>query len=254
MKIETKAWIRIAIYYSIAITLSFLFRLELFDWNSKWTLPFGLTTIIKSLLEASGPFLGALLVLKIAKIKSQITLFGTQVIKSNLMIALPILLFTIFGANNNLNLNRHYYGFIIGLSIALYGVMEEYGWRGFLQNELIKLKPFQKSLIIGVLWYAWHLTFLSKEANVVNELKFLSILIFASWGIGAIAEKTKSIIASACFHILGNIISFSPLISNAIDSQTQYMIFGICLVSWFIMVNTWDKKINFFNKNESSQN
>ena len=254
MKIEPKAWIRIAIYYSIAIALSFLFRLELFDWQGKWTLPYGLTTLLRSLLEASGPFLGALLVLTIAKKKSQITLCGTQVIKSSLMIALPILLFTVFGANNNLNLNRHYYGFIIGLSITLYGVMEEYGWRGFLQNELIELKPFQKSIIIGVLWYVWHLTFLSKETDVVNELKFLGILVFASWGIGAIAEKTKSIAASACFHILGNIISFSPLISDAFDNQTQYIIFVICLGIWFIMVNTWDKKINFFNKNESSQN
>jgi membrane protease YdiL (CAAX protease family) len=57
------------------------------------------------------------------------------------MIALPILLFTIFGANNNLDLNRHYYGFIIGLSLALYGICEEYGWRGYLQNELIHLIP-----------------------------------------------------------------------------------------------------------------
>ena len=253
MKIETKAWVRIAIYYSIAIVLSVLFRLELFDWQDKWTLPLGFTIILKSILEASGPFIGALLVLKIAKKKSQITLYGTQVIKSSLMIALPIFLFTVFGANNNLNLNRHYYGFIIGLSITLYGVMEEYGWRGFLQNELIELKPFQKSIIIGVLWYVWHLTFLSKETDVVNELKFLSILIFASWGIGAIAEKTKSIIASACFHILGNIISLSPLISDAYDKQTRYIIFGICLVSWFIMVNVWDKKSNI-KKNESSQN
>ena len=159
------------------------------------------------------------------------------------MIAIPILLFTFFGANNNQNLNKHYYGFIVGASLTLYAVCEEFGWRGFLQNEFANLKPFLRAIIIGSFWYLWHLSFISNETTVFDELKFFGILVFASWGIGAIAEKTKSVFACACFHLIGSILTFSPLISNSFDNQTRYIIFGICLFSWIIIVNTWEKSI-----------
>jgi membrane protease YdiL (CAAX protease family) len=159
------------------------------------------------------------------------------------MVIIPILLFTIFGGNNDQNLNRHYYGFIVGTSLTLYAVFEECGWRGFLQNEFANLKPFLRAILIGSFWYLWHLSFISNDTTVLDELKFFGILVFASWGIGAIADKTKSIFASACFHLIGSILTFSPLISNSFDNQTRYIIFGICLFSWIIIVNTWEKSI-----------
>jgi len=177
------------------------------------------------------------------KKKSDITFLGLKKTKSFIMVIIPILLFTIFGANNEQNLNRHYYGFIVGTSLTLYAVFEEYGWRGFLHNEFTNLKPFLRAIIIGSFWYLWHLSFISNETTVFDELKFFGILVFASWGIGAIAAKTKSVFACACFHLIGSILTFSPLISNSFDNQTRYIIFGICLFSWIIIVNTWEKSI-----------
>lgn len=244
MVIKRKTLICIVTYLIIATSLSGFFRLGVFDWYNNMVLPYGLTIPIKSILEGIGPIAGAALIFTIINKKSDIILLGSEKFKSLIMIIIPVLLFTIFGANNNHNLNRHYYGFIIGISLVLYAIFEEYGWRGFLQNELAGVKPVLKFLIIGFCWYLWHLSFISNNTTIINELKFFGILVFASWGIGAIAEKTKSLCASACFHLIGSIITFSPLISDSFDNQTRYLIFGICLVSWILIVNTWDKKLN----------
>jgi membrane protease YdiL (CAAX protease family) len=198
---------------------------------------------MKSILEGIGPIAAATIVLISIKKKSDITFLGSKKTKSFIMVIIPILLFTIFGGNNDQNLNRHYYGFIVGTFLTLYAVFEEYGWRGFLQNEFSNLKPFLRAIIIGSFWYLWHLSFISNETSVFDELKFFGILVFASWGIGAIAAKTKSVFACACFHLIGSILTFSPLISNSFDNQTRYIIFGICLFSWIIIVNTWEKSI-----------
>lgn len=242
MTIQKQTWFRIIIYYLIAITLSGIFRLGLFEWYNNMHLPFGLTNFLKALLEGSGPITGAFVIWMIAKQKSSITLFGTQTKKSLIMFSIPLLLFTFFGINNEQDVNPHIYGFIIGLGVVMYGIFEEFGWRGYLQNELKDLKPLYKTLINAVLWYAWHLTFIIRGTTLLNELQFFAIILFATWGIGAIAEKTKSIIASACFHILGNILFISSLVSSAFDNQTRYIIFGISLVSWIYIVNTWEKK------------
>jgi uncharacterized protein len=233
-------WIRVLIYVVIATTISSAFRFQLFDWYKELALPYGLTGI-KYLLEGVGPLIGAILMYLLFKKKSCITAFGSSIKKSLIMVSVPIILFSIFGAQNDQNLNTHYYGFIIGITIMLYGIFEEFGWRGYLQDELKDVKPFSKYLIIGILWYAWHLTFISQETTLLNELKFLGILIFASWGIGQIAEKTNSVFTSACFHIIGNILSFSPLLSTAFNNNTRYLIFGISVIIWIFVVNTWRK-------------
>ena len=243
MTIKKQTWFHVIIYFIIATTLSGVFRLGLFDWYNKMTLPYGLTIVMKSILEGIGPIAGATIVLLKIKKKGDITFLGFKKTKSFIMVIIPILLFTIFGANNDQNLNRHYCGFIVGTSLTLYAVFEEYGWRGFLHNEFTNLKPFLRDILIGSFWYLWHLSFISNETTVFDELKFFGILVFASWGIGAIAEKTKSVFACACFHLIGNILNFSPLISNSFDNQTRYIIFGICLFFWIIIVNTWEKSI-----------
>lgn len=206
-------------------------------------LPYGLSILLRSVLESSGPLLGALIALKLFRIKPEITLTGTQTNKSILMISLPIILFSIFGATIDNGFNPHYNGFIIGLSIAMYGICEEYGWRAYLQNEILEMKPITRAMIIGSLWYVWHLSFLTQEPNIINEFKFLVILLLASWGIGAIADKTKSVLACASFHITGNILFLSSMISSAVDDKTRYIIFGICLTMWIIIVNVWDRKL-----------
>lgn len=241
MKKSQIKWLRVMIYFIIATTLSNFFRLTLFDWYKGLTLPYGLTGI-KYLLEGVGPLIGAITIFTLFRYKSSITTFGTSVKKSIIMISIPIILFTAFGVKNDQHLNIHYYGFIIGFIIALYCIFEESGWRGYLQDELKDLKPLYRYLIIGILWYAWHLTFISQNTTFLNEFKMLGVFVLLSWGIGQIAEKTHSVIASSCFHLLGSLLGFSPLLSTAFDDTTRYMIFGIALILWIYIINTWNKK------------
>ena len=72
MTIKKQTWSHVIIYFIIATTLSGVFRLGLFDWYNRMTLPYGLTIVIKSILEGIGPIAAATIVL--ITIKKKVTL------------------------------------------------------------------------------------------------------------------------------------------------------------------------------------
>ena len=75
--------------------------------------------------------IGALVAMFIFKRKTEYTLLGKSVWKSIATIVIPCIVFGIIG------------GWDLGLTCLLaftYGLLEEYGWRGFLQYELRTLK------------------------------------------------------------------------------------------------------------------
>lgn len=236
-------WTRIAVFYAIALVLSYLFRVNPPEWYSTIEWSNGLT-IFKYLAEGLGPFLGAAIVFLVFKPKREITFFGTSKIKSCVMAALPLVLFTTIGIENTANLNAHYYGFLVGLMSLLYVILEEYGWRGYLLDELktTPMTPLIRAVVIGVLWYIWHLNFNITSQNAGEHLIFLGALIFASWGFEKITDTTKSILSVACFHLLGSILSYNVLLQGGLSDSQRWIVFGICLVFWIYMVSNWDKK------------
>ena len=52
--------------------------------------------------------------------------------------------------------------------------MEEFGWRGYLQNEFSYLKPIKKYFLIGFIWYLWHLSFLTNTI-IKDNLFFCAV-------------------------------------------------------------------------------
>ena len=127
--------------------------------------------------------------------------------------------------------------------------MEEFGWRGYLQEELKNLKPVKRYLIIGFIWYFWHLTFLT-EATISENLFFLGMLLFGSWGIGQVAESTKSILASACFHLIIQIMMFNSLIKNGLDGTQKLSILGVSVFLWILILKKWQNKYELKSLNE----
>lgn len=236
-----KKWIRIIIFYLVAVMIKGYFALFYPLWFNKLELPYGLTDI-KLTLPGLGPFLGALLVILIFKPKNINTLFGTSRTKSLLMIVVPLLLFTIVGANNSKEMNPHLFGFWLGFNITLYCIFEETGWRGYLQAELRNMKFLPKYLLIGFLWYAWHLTFLQGPFNILNELIIFLILAASSAGIGVAVYYTRSIIVAACFHMIGNILAFSSLFKQNIDLNNRLLIIGISIALWILILAFWGRK------------
>ena len=243
-EIVRKRWIGIALFMLIALSFSYFFRINPPAWYEDASLP-TLVAPFKRLIGAFGIFLGALVAERIFGTTRRITLVGTSRSRSWLMILFPVLLFTIIGVSTDTGVEPHLFGLVIGLQAALWVVLEEYGWRGYLQNELGYLRPWPRYLIIGVLWYVWHLWFLQLDL-AGNPLNFLanvavgfSIILGSSWGLGVVAEGTRSILVSACFHMLGSLLQFNPIITENVEKEIRWAIFGVCLVFWVIMLIRW---------------
>lgn len=163
-----------------------------------------------------GPAIGALVAMAVFKRKTEYTIVGKSVWKAIVTIAVPCLVFGIIG------------GVDMGIMCLLaftYGLLEEYGWRGFLQYELRKLPVWQSVLIITAMWFLWHL-----DLGQRNILPFLLILFFATWGIGKVATDTHSLLFCAAFH---GIVNFSK---RGLLSNTTYLIAFICIILFWIVL------------------
>ncbi|MEZ4755544.1 MAG: CPBP family glutamic-type intramembrane protease [Flavobacteriales bacterium] len=232
---------RIALFYGIAVTCSWYFRIHDPAWYRTLELPYGLTPF-KYLLEGLGPTLGALLVIVLFRPKQNVSLFGTSRKWSLMMAALPVLLLTLVGIDaSHEGGNAHVNGLTVGLLSVGYVVLEEFGWRGYLLDEVRGLGNTSvrgRALLIGMLWYIWHLTPMN-AAGIGDHLTFLAMLVFASWGFEKITDTTGSVISVACFHLLGSLLSTNQLIQNGLSSTWRLAIFGICLVAWISMVSKW---------------
>ncbi|MCB0488407.1 MAG: CPBP family intramembrane metalloprotease [Cyclobacteriaceae bacterium] len=242
MEYKNVSWKRIVVFFVIATVVSNIFRFDVFEIKAELEeLPTWIFVLVSVLLEGSGVLIGAVIAVTLLKKtrSTQISIFGTSKSKGILMAAIPVVLLVAIGVNNEFEMNAHLYGLIAIIGTLIYCLMEEFGWRGYLQEELRFLTPWPKYLIIGLVWYLWHLTFLT-EASVGDNLFFIAMMIFGSWGIGQVAESTKSILASACFHLIIQIMMFNALIKNGIDRTEKLIILGVSVVLWFAIVKKWE--------------
>src|SRR5690606_36142636 len=255
MKDNTINFKRIFIFLVIAISLSNIFRFDIFGTKEILEiLPTWIYLLSVILLEGSGVFIGALIAIYLLrkKQKTEISFFGTSKRKGLLMSFIPIILLAIIGVKNEYGINVNLYGLIVVLGSLIYCIMEEFGWRGYLQEELKDIKPIKRYLLIGFIWYFWHLSFLTK-ATLSENLFFLGILLFGSWGIGQVAESTKSILASSCFHLIIQIMMFNSLIKDGLDGTQKLIILGISIFIWIIILGRWKKEneLKLLNEKQS---
>ncbi|AWK06212.1 CPBP family intramembrane metalloprotease [Flavobacterium crocinum] len=150
------------------------------------------------LLRGVGPALGALAAIKIFSLQNPMSLKG---IYKNAIVP-----FAVYWLLPAVLIAGTYY-FVMGkfpillmFTVLVYGLLEEIGWRGFLQEQLKSLPKFTSILIIAVLWFAWHLNFETTSSNMI----FLGIIFFGSWGIGKVYSSTGSLLAVAGVHSLNN--------------------------------------------------
>ena len=120
----------------------------------------------------------------------------------------PVLMITFIGAGHDPNQNGRLYGLMSGLTIIIYCLFEETGWRGFLQDAMRDVPNPYRFIIIGIFWYLWHLNFIS--AHDASSLRFgllvhLPSCILGSWIIGSMADKYKSLMVAAAIHSIFNI-------------------------------------------------
>ncbi len=240
---------RLLLFLIIGFGVSNIFRFNIFhlneilEKNSKWSY-----LITQGILEGSGIFIAGLLGLFLLKKqrKVEISFFGTSKLKSLLMAAIPTVLLIVIGVQNKYGINSHLYGFIAAIGTFIYCIMEEYGWRGYLQEEFKFLQPILKFVLIGFIWYSWHLSFLT-EATLTDNLFFLAMLILGSWGIGKVAELTNSILACSCFHLIINIFMYNHFFNDAFSGTSKLNILIGSILLWVLILVKWKKDLKILS-------
>jgi membrane protease YdiL (CAAX protease family) len=97
-------------------------------------------------------------------------------------------------------------GPLLGLIIT-FG--EEYGWRGFLQNQLIRLGRVRGVLLLGVIWGIWHWPVIWMGYNypgqpLLGSLLMVAYCIVLAFFLAYAVFKSKGVWTAAYLHALNN--------------------------------------------------
>lgn len=106
----------------------------------------------------------------------------------------------------SLALNFMLIGPVVGLIIS-FG--EEYGWRGFLQTELIKLGRVRGVLLLGVIWGIWHWPVIWMGYNYPGQPLLGSVFmviycVILAYFLAYAVFKSQGIWTAAYLHALSN--------------------------------------------------
>lgn len=168
------------------------------------------------------------------------SLLGNSQWMSVVAIFMPVLGLAIVGVENPFGMQAHLFGFVVGLNLVVYALLEELGWRGYLQAEFAQDKsPWIGWLLIGTAWWLWHWFFL-RDGN--PRWGLLPALIGASAGLGQVVALTRSVLMAAAFHTLGNILLMYSLVANALSWTEKGIVVGLCLLVWGPMMWRLGKK------------
>ncbi len=147
---------------------------------------------------------------------------------------------------------------VIGIPLSgLAGVFgEEYGWRGFLLSELIKIGKIRAAVLIGLIWGVWHFPIILRGIHTYPSSitgLFLGTIFFVLWGVlqGYAVIKTGSIWIAAFMHgVVNSVHSFSLI--YIVKPESKIFSFGLgiyglmCLgiVVYFVLKDpVWRSKV-----------
>ncbi len=97
-------------------------------------------------------------------------------------------------------------GPLLGLIIS-FG--EEYGWRGYLQTELIRLGRIRGIFLLGVIWGIWHWPVIWMGYNypdqpVLGSIAMVAMCILLAYFLGYAVLKSNGVWTAAYLHALSN--------------------------------------------------
>ncbi|MDD4275016.1 MAG: CPBP family intramembrane metalloprotease [Desulfobacter postgatei] len=222
----------IILFYAIAVLIRYL-------TNKTGLLDRIDNSFLKICIQGVGPTIGALVAIIIFGLKPTYSFAGKLkplLVSAFIFVVIPVIGFAVIGVKESehviVSSNAYLAGAKLCFYFLIYAILEEIGWRAFLQEQLGFLNQYLKYAVIGVLWFIWHLNF---ELTVSN-LIFLLVLILASWGIGKVGDKTKSILAVGAFHALYNLFTVAYF-----DSKGKIIVLSVSAVIWILYVVLYDK-------------
>jgi membrane protease YdiL (CAAX protease family) len=133
-------------------------------------------------------------------------------------------------------------GPILGLLVA-FG--EEYGWRGYLQGELVKLGKVRGILLLGVIWGLWHAPIIMMGHQYpgypfwgVVLMTWYTIVLAIFFGYAVL--KSGSVWLAAFLHGLNNqVVAFLAIAVNRPDDPVfsfAYGLYGLIVLSIAVVV------------------
>jgi membrane protease YdiL (CAAX protease family) len=227
-------WMEVIVFYVIAVAVSAPFRTNLVNINEVLPLPEGLG-IFYRLLRGVGPAIGFIVMYKVFKSPDAMKFSFSGINRRYSLMAMLVIPvgITLAGVDNEWGLEKNYYGLLTGLMLFGYAILEEYGWRGYLQQALSPLPLPVRILTIAVLWYIWHLNFFVSEISPTSHIIFFLLLILGSWGLMKISETTHSILFTAGVHL-----SFNLLSDVHVELKSKLFILGAAIVVWIILIRS----------------
>jgi membrane protease YdiL (CAAX protease family) len=108
---------------------------------------------------------------------------------------------------------------------------EEYGWRGFLQSELLALGPRGSVLLVGLVWGIWHFPIIlsgvhTYPANWSGLFLGLTFFVLAGFVFGYAVLKTASIWVAAFMHgVMNSVYAF--VVNYLMRPEDKVFSFGL---------------------------
>ena len=130
-------------------------------------------------------------------------------------------------------------GFFL-LNVFIFGGVEEFGWRGFLQPQFQeRLSVLTASLAVGVLWWAWHLPLFLGHPNFTPEPLFLvqytTFVLGASTVLGALVNVTDgAVVPAVIMHAAINVGSVLEGAGGVLDGTLAVSLVVGSGVWWLI--------------------
>jgi membrane protease YdiL (CAAX protease family) len=86
---------------------------------------------------------------------------------------------------------------------------EEYGWRGYLQTELIRIGRIRGIFLLGLIWGIWHWPVIWMGYNypsqpVLGSIAMVIMCIILAYFLGYAVLKSKGVWSAAYLHALSN--------------------------------------------------
>jgi membrane protease YdiL (CAAX protease family) len=100
----------------------------------------------------------------------------------------------------------------------LLGFGEEYGWRGYLQGELVRMDRVRGILLLGVIWGLWHAPVIAMGHNypgypVAGVFLMIGYTVGLGFILGYAVLKSGSVLLAAFLHVLNNqVVGFLSMV------------------------------------------
>lgn len=226
--------LNVLVYFAIATLVSFLFRHFTPKWLDAFRLPYG-SYYGMNLLVGIGPLVAALVSGAIFGNRNLLLRFwGNSVLKSAVFLLIPVITVIYLGVRNEESVDPNLFALKVSGMWLLYIIGEEFGWRGYLQ-QIVDWNDYTKSLVVGLIWYLWHLSFIYVHYSPLKELFFILVLVFGSFLILKVTKRTESLVTAIALHF-----SFSVLTNIRLPEKADVAITVMCLC-WLVLYIFWNK-------------